>query len=148
MVDLGLNNISSVVRLLNATGINVEISIVDKYILKNYAHFVILPGIGNFGAACEIIEQNDIDYFLTEQVKLGSFVTGICLGMQLLGDTSSESPNSKGLGIIDGTSAKFEPKAGFPVPHVGWNSVKLTKKDTIDALGADLDFYFTHSYYF
>lgn len=148
VVDLGLNNISSIVRLLNATGINIEISIVDKYEPKPYSHFIILPGIGNFGAACEVMQQNEINHFINDQVKLGSFITGICLGMQLLGNTSSESPQSNGLGLIEGTSTKFEAKSGFPVPHVGWNSIEVAKNGVLDTLVADRDFYFTHSFYF
>jgi glutamine amidotransferase len=148
IIDLGLNNISSIIRLLTATGVDIEISIVKKYENKTYSHFIILPGIGNFGTACEVIKLNEINHFLNEQVNLGSFLTGICLGMQLLGNTSAESPDSQGLGLIDGKSTKFDPKSGFPVPHVGWNSIEPTKSGVLKSLSRDRDFYFTHSYYF
>ena len=148
VIDLGINNISSIVRLLTAAEISIDLSIIDKYEPKKYSHLIILPGIGNFGAACEVLQLNEINHFLNEQVKFGSFIVGICLGMQLLGNTSSESPNARGLGLIDGTSSKFEPRKGFPVPHVGWNSLKTFKKSALDSLSEERDFYFTHSYYF
>ncbi len=148
VIDLGINNISSIVRLLTATGIDLNLTIIDKYESKKYPHLIILPGIGNFGAACEVLQINEVNHFLNEQQSFGSFIAGICLGMQLLGNTSSESPKARGLGLIDGTSRKLKPRERFPVPHVGWNSLKVLKDNTLQSLSEEKDFYFTHSYYF
>lgn len=148
VVDLGLNNISSIIRSLSATKNGIDISIVQKYQAKKYAHLVILPGIGNFGAATNAMKVNELDSFIHEQVQIGSFVAGICLGMQLLGNTSAEDSDCSGLGLIEGTSRKFEAQKGYPVPHVGWNSVEAQKSDLLETLSETSDFYFTHSYYF
>lgn len=148
VVDLGLNNISSILRSLSTTKIDIDVSIVKSYQEKRFAHLVILPGIGNFGAATNAMEVSELDLFLHEQVHTGSFVAGICLGMQLLGNRSSESPNSMGLGLIEGTSTKLEARKGYPVPHVGWNSVTVQKSGLLESLSEKSDFYFTHSYFF
>lgn len=148
VIDLGLNNISSIIRSLSATKFEVDVSMVETYEAKHYAHLVILPGIGNFGAATDVLKANELDSFLHEQVQIGSFVTGICLGMQLLGNTSAENLDSSGLGLIEGTSRKLEARKGHPVPHVGWNSVEAQKSDLLETLRETSDFYFTHSYFF
>lgn len=135
-------------RSLRATKEEIEISIVSRHENRPFAHLVILPGIGNFGSASEVIKKYELDHFLIDQVEKGSFVLGVCLGMQLLGDSSSEAPDSTGLGFIAGKSIKLLASHGFPVPHVGWNSLKLRKMGIMQTLDTQSDFYFTHSYQF
>lgn len=138
IVDLGCGNIGSVRLAFGRFGLEpvvtsdaVEISGADK---------IILPGVGAAGFAMERVEALGLRRTLT---GLRQPALGICLGMQLLFETSDEGPSSC-LGLIEGRVRKLEPAPGRPVPHMGWTKVKVRSAD----LGiADEDYlYFAHSF--
>ncbi|MDC1324507.1 imidazole glycerol phosphate synthase subunit HisH [Flavobacteriaceae bacterium] len=146
IVDYGMGNIKSVVSALKYTGVQ-DISISSEYEELKKADKLILPGVGAFGQAMKRIKEKQIDLFLKDIVlKEKKPILGICLGMQLLGISSSEDGYSDGLGFIDGEVRKFNIK-NVRVPHVGFNQVKINKSSNLYFnFPEEADFYFTHSY--
>lgn len=110
---------------------------------------LILPGVGAFGEAMNQLKTLGFDKFIKESVKKGKPLLGLCLGMQLLMDSSEEHGYHPGLGLIKGGVYPFQGKIkNLPIPHVGWND--LTKKKESKLL-KDVDdnasLYFVHSFY-
>ena len=99
------------------------------------ADAVIFPGVGAFGPAMESIRKNKLDEIIIKSAKSSKPFLGICLGMQVLFDSSEEDSNEKGLSVLKGKVVRF--KKARKVPHIGWNQVSSLKKE----------FYFVHSYY-
>ena len=145
IIDYGMGNLHSVQRKLHLLH-------VDFKIVKNSTELVdcekiILPGVGHFGAAMQRLQsQNLIDslsnFALTEKKP----ILGICLGMQLMAE-SSEEGSVKGLGWIKTKIVKFdiENPTNFKVPHVGWNTVQVENSKLLD--NQEDEFYFVHSYH-
>ena len=107
------------------------------------ASHVILPGVGAAGAAMSCLRQSGLDTVIP---ALRQPVLGICLGMQLLYETSQEGDVSC-LGIIPGGAARFPEGAGRPVPHMGWNTLEIRRASPLLAGLTDGDYaYFVHSY--
>ncbi|MFN0730055.1 MULTISPECIES: imidazole glycerol phosphate synthase subunit HisH [Flavobacteriaceae] len=146
IIDYGAGNIKSVSNMLNYLNIESEF-ISDHRSLKNYDK-VILPGVGKFDSAIKNLHKNgfkeELSNFTQNNNKL---LLGICLGSQLLLNTSEEGIEN-GLGLISGKSKEFMSAREFPVPHMGWNTLKQTQSHDIFKDISDLDrFYFAHSYY-
>jgi glutamine amidotransferase len=146
IVDYGMGNIRSIVTTLNYLNVN-DITISDSLQDLKKADKIILPGVGNFGKAINQIRSKQLDKYLDEMVlSNGKPLLGICLGMQLLGISSSEQGENKGLGYVKGVVTKFD-NTHVKVPHVGFNQVNPNKNSKLfDGISADSDFYFTHSY--
>ena len=107
------------------------------------ARALVLPGVGAFGAAMANLQASGLDVALREQVlvKKKPFL-GVCLGMQLLAEDSTELGYHKGLGWIPGNVVRMAPRKGLPVPHVGWNTLESSE------FPREAHFYFDHSYHF
>uniref|UniRef100_UPI004047B1B5 imidazole glycerol phosphate synthase subunit HisH n=1 Tax=Algoriphagus sp. TaxID=1872435 RepID=UPI004047B1B5 len=147
IVDYGMGNITSIVSTLKYLGVE-DIVHGSDFELLNSADKIILPGVGSFGKAITQIREKNIDNYLNEIVlENRKPLLGICLGMQLLGTSSTEDGNNKGLGYINGNVVKFD-NSFVKVPHVGFNQVKVNNKLKLyDGFDDELiDFYFTHSY--
>lgn len=146
IVDYGMGNIRSIVTTLNYLNVN-DITVSDSLQDLEKADKIILPGVGNFGKAINQIRSKQIDKYLDEAVlSRGKPLLGICLGMQLLGMSSSEHGENKGLGYVNGVVTKFD-KSLVKVPHVGFNQVNPNNNSKLfDGISDDADFYFTHSY--
>ena len=143
IIDYGAGNLHSVKNALDFLGAESEIT-GDREKIEKASH-IILPGVGAFGDAMKSMEKSG----LIETVKKAADGTkpflGICLGLQLLFESSEESPGVEGLGIFKGSVVKI-PDRGFKIPHMGWNNISLTKKSRI--LPDNEPFvYFVHSYY-
>jgi len=140
VVDSGGANISSVLHALRRLGAEPEFTS-DAAVIRA-ADRVILPGVGAAGRAMEVLE----DYGLVEVIRaLRQPVLGICLGMQLLFE-SSEEDDARLLGLIPGRLKRLPETAGLRVPHMGWNAITNLRPDP---LTANLDgnwFYFVHSF--
>ena len=109
---------------------------------------VILPGVGSFGAAMEQLKKYEIDKMLAEASAENKPILGICLGLQLLFDGSSESEGVEGLHLLPGDILKIPDKEGLKIPHIGWNSLKLVNQGRLFAgLEEEPYVYFVHSYY-
>ena len=146
IVDYGMGNIKSITSTLNFLGVE------DVMVTKNFdelknANKIILPGVGSFAKAMSKIIENKIDEKLQELVMTNKKpLLGICLGMQLLCNSSIEDGFSNGLAFINADVTKFE-EQGIKIPHVGFNQViKNTDSILFQNINNDSDFYFTHSY--
>jgi len=142
VVDYGMGNLRNVRRAFESLGQNVTITASPESISK--AGILILPGVGAFGEAVKRIDDLRLREPLMRHVASGRPLLGICLGMQLLFESSEESPGARGLGILGGTVARFAP--GLLVPHIGWNDVVPQKPSQLFP-GEGGVFYFVHSYY-
>ena len=151
LVDLGIGNLFSLFNLFTKITKN-EVMIIDKdsLLIKNkdkISHLVI-PGVGSYPAAMEVIKNSFWKEGIIDFKKTNKPILGICLGMQLFFDQSEENEViTKGLGLLKGNVVKMKVKNDHKLPHVGWNNLKIVKKDPIfNSLNLDIDFYFLHSY--
>jgi len=146
IIDYGAGNLMSVKKALDFIGAESEITM-DKNKIKNASH-IILPGVGSFGDAMASMAERDLVDTVREAALSGKPFLGICLGLQLLFDESDESPNVKGLGVLDGRISLIPKKDGLKVPHMGWNSVEIKNNSGIfKNIPNNSYFYFVHSYY-
>jgi imidazole glycerol-phosphate synthase subunit HisH len=144
VVDYGMGNLGSVANALRFLSLDFFIARNPEDLKK--AGRIILPGVGAFGKAMENLKGRDFTGELHAQVKEGKPFLGICLGLQLLFESSSEGGTAQGLGMLKGSVVKFM-NTGLKVPHMGWNSIH-----TDDSTGLLHGFngeyvYFVHSYY-
>lgn len=146
IVDYGMGNIRSIVTTLNYLNVN-EIVLSDDIRDFEEADRIILPGVGNFGKAINQIKNKGLDITLRKVIlEEQKPLLGICLGMQLLGLSSSENGFNNGLSYINGEVTKFD-NSKVKVPHVGFNQVIVNPKSKLfEGIKSGSDFYFTHSY--
>ncbi|NHV07260.1 MAG: imidazole glycerol phosphate synthase subunit HisH [Thaumarchaeota archaeon] len=138
LVDTGVSNLTSLTNALSRLGFTYETS--SSKILE--ADAIIIPGVGSYDAAARKI--NLIKNYLLDAIAREIPVLGICLGYQLLLESSEEGKES-GLGIFKGRAVKF---SGVKVPHVGWNTLENLKEDKItEGIKEKSYVYFVHSYY-
>ncbi|BCU77496.1 imidazole glycerol phosphate synthase subunit HisH [Luteolibacter sp. LG18] len=148
LIDYGAGNIRSVANALNELGIQPEI-VADPAGLDGATHLV-LPGVGSFGDCMARLEERGLASALRERIAAGTPYLGICLGYQILFETSEEtSAGVAGLGIFKGKVKRFEDQPGLKVPHMGWNSVVPRQPDSgfWQDLGSEPYFYYVHSYF-
>lgn len=146
IIDYGAGNIRSVEKALLALGEPVVVTDDRDTIL--HAEKIILPGVGAFGDAMTQLEQTGLDEVIREAVRRQIPFLGICLGLQLLFETSEEAPGVKGLGILKGTIRRIPSQQGLKIPHMGWNSLHFPQKGKLfDGLDEGDYVYFVHSYY-
>jgi glutamine amidotransferase len=150
IIDLGINNLTSV---LKSFGSSMDKS--DKLNIASQAEdsqrpdLIILPGLGKFAAGMHELTIRGLHLAIHNWVKQGSKLAGICLGMQLLGDSSEESPGIEGLKLISGTSSKLKSEVNEKVPNIGWREVSgINPEIFFKSLNSNPDFYFVHSYHF
>lgn len=144
LVSYGLGNLGSVVNMLKRVGADVALVSSPDEIAQSER--LLLPGIGAFDTGMRMLEEQGLVEPITQFAATGKPLFGICLGMQLLLD-SSEEGQTAGLGLIPGRSVRFDESTGVRVPHMGWNSVESVRDDPLLAgLPVDRRFYFVHSY--
>jgi glutamine amidotransferase len=146
IVDYGMGNIHSIVSTLNYLNVK-DVVVSDSLQEFESADRIILPGVGNFGKAINQIKAKNLDELLNSVViDQKKPLLGICLGMQLLGLSSSEHGDNKGLSYVNGVVTKFD-NTLVKVPHVGFNQVEVNANSKLfDRINDRADFYFTHSY--
>jgi imidazole glycerol-phosphate synthase subunit HisH len=144
VLDYGMGNLRSVEKALERVGATP--SVTHDHGVVREAEGVILPGVGAFPKAMRNLRDLDLDALLGEVLAAGVPTLGICLGMQLLFEASSENEGAWGLGLIGGRVDRLA-APGLKVPHIGWNTVRWAKGSVlVDDLPADCSFYFVHSY--
>lgn len=145
LVDYGIGNLRSVQKALEAAGGRVILTADPSEILV--ADKVVLPGVGAFGDGMAGLRSRNLETTIRTVFENGTALLGICLGMQLLFDTSEELGIHAGLRIIPGRVLRFT-KPGFKVPQTGWNQV-LTRGQSplLEGLENDCYAYFNHAYY-
>jgi len=150
IIDLGINNLSSVV---NAFSSHLELSD-SLHVISGPEHtlvpdLIVLPGLGKFNAGMTELRSRDLITSINSWNENGSKFVGICLGMQLLGTTSMESEGIPGLNLVPGRIARLEKSTDNRVPHTGWaRALKIHSSNLFSSLEQEGDFYFTHSYHF
>lgn len=151
IVDYGVGNLFSLSSSLKALGIESELT-ADPTRLQQ-ADQVILPGVGAFGDAMKKLQATGLDQVVKQLAASGKPLLGICLGMQLLFDSSEEFGQQAGLGLIPGciVSLKeaFEQKGiDLKVPHIGWNPITIKQTSPLLKNIQEQDqFYYVHSFY-
>lgn len=146
IIDYDAGNIKSVEKALIALGQEMIITSDKEEILK--ADKVILPGVGAFGDAMENLKRTGLDQVVKEAVQRGIPFLGICLGLQLLFESSDEAPGVEGLGILKGKILRIPDQEGLKIPHMGWNSLHLENNGRLfRGIEENAYVYFVHSYY-
>lgn len=146
VIDYGAGNLQSVKKALDFIGAENKISNNKDEILA--ADGVILPGVGSFGDSMASLNKSGLTQTVVDVAQRGTQFLGICLGLQLLFGSSEETPGVEGLGLLDGSITKIPNAQGLKVPHIGWNSIEITKNDGIFKDVPNNSYvYFVHSYY-
>lgn len=146
IIDYGAGNLQSVKKALDFIGAKSIITADENEI--NAASHIILPGVGSFGDAMHSIREKGLENVIKKSADGSKHFLGICLGLQLLFESSEESPGVDGLGIFKGKVVTIPKDNGLKVPHIGWNNVSLKQTDGIfENLRDNSYFYFVHSYY-
>jgi len=144
IVDYGMGNLRSVSKALDHLGVSNKVSSEPRDLAD--ADRVILPGVGAFGECIRGLRARGLEPPVKEFIATGRPFLGICVGMQILADTSEESPDERGMCVIEGSVPRFTP--GLKIPHMGWNNVRvLNGSPLFKGIEADSFFYFVHSFY-
>jgi imidazole glycerol-phosphate synthase subunit HisH len=144
VVDYGSGNLRSVCKALEAVGACV--TLVTKAPQLDALDAVVVPGVGAFGDCAQNLRKSGLWEPLKEWLQAERPYLGICLGYQLLFESSEESPGHKGLGILPGRVVRFA-GSGLKIPHIGWNTLLGAQGPIYNTLPASPYFYFVHSYF-
>jgi glutamine amidotransferase len=145
ILAVGLGNLRSVENGVYQNGFD-PVIVRDASVLDDLSHLII-PGVGNFGAAMPEIDRRGLRQPILAFAASGRPLLGTCLGMQLLMSVGEEGGLHEGLGLIPGRVARLTPPPGFRVPHVGWNTVAMRRLHPVfDGVKERRDFYFVHAY--
>jgi len=146
IIDYGMGNLRSVQKAIEAVGHPAEVT-ADPDRLKR-ASRVILPGVGAFADAMTELRRVGMDQAFVEAVRAGKPCLGICLGLQLLFDTSLEDGLHRGLGLLPGNVVRFVSRPGLKIPHMGWNTLTIRRPiPLLEGIGPNPSVYFVHSYH-
>ena len=146
IIDYDAGNIKSVEKALKTLGQEVVVTRDADAILS--ADKVILPGVGAFGDAMGKLQDYGLVEVIHKVVEKNTPFLGICLGLQLMFESSEETPGVEGLGILKGKIVKIPENGDLKIPHMGWNSLHFQNEGRLFAnLPQDSYVYFVHSYY-
>ena len=146
ILDYDAGNIRSVEKAFQYLGEETVLSRDRDEILS--ADKVVLPGVGAFGDAMNKLKDYNLVNTIYDVVDKKIPFLGICLGLQLLFESSDETPGVSGLGILPGNILRIPDKPGYKIPHIGWNSLELTNNGRLfDGVAENAYVYFVHSYY-
>ncbi len=150
VINYGMGNVHSVAKAFEYIGADVRVindvsALIDN---KDISHLV-LPGVGAFGLGVEELKKRGFYDSLPTIIRSRKTpFLGICLGMQLLFESSEEAPGVRGLAVFSGEIKKFSFSSGeLKVPHMGWNNVRICGEKIFAGINEDSFFYFCHSYY-
>ena len=147
IIDYGLGNLASVSNMIRKAGGKAVLSS-DPDVLAR-ADKLILPGVGAFGAGMANLRQLSLDTLVKEKASSGVKILGICLGAQLLTDSSEEN-ECEGLGLIPAKTIRFRlANLGLKSPHMGWNNIRFSQENhpLLQNIQTSPRYYFVHSYY-
>jgi len=144
LIDYGSGNIRSVSKALQREGANVELVNSPERLAQ--ADAVVLPGVGAFGDCVRNLKSRNLWNPMRSWLDSGKPFLGICVGYQLLFESSEEDPVEKGFGFFRGKVKRFN-DVGLKIPHMGWNSAQLVEHPLWKGLPADPSLFFVHSYF-
>jgi glutamine amidotransferase len=144
VLDYGMGNLRSVEKALERVGARVEITAeADR---AGAADGLVLPGVGAFPKATERIRELGLDRVVADRLEAGTPVLGICLGFQLLFESSTELGGARGLGLLDGEVTVLE-APGLKLPHIGWEPMRIERESELtEGIEDGTPFYFVHSF--
>lgn len=146
IIDYDAGNIRSVEKAFACLGERTVVSRDPSVLMK--ADKVVLPGVGSFGDAMGNLRKYGLVPVIHDMVNSGKPLLGICLGLQLLFESSEETPGAEGLGILKGRILKIPSAPSLKIPHMGWNSLHLQNNGRLFRdIPEDTYVYFVHSYY-
>ena len=146
IIDYDAGNLKSVEKALVSLG-------EETIITRNFSEIlgadkVILPGVGAFGDAMSQLKKCELDKVVHEVAEKETPLLGICLGLQLMFESSEETPGVEGLHLLDGHIHRIPDAEGIKIPHIGWNSLEFPKESRLfKGLTDQAYVYFVHSYY-
>jgi glutamine amidotransferase len=144
ILDYGMGNLRSVEKALERAGADAEIT--SNHAQVEAADGVVLPGVGAFPRAMERVRELALDELVAGRIEAGVPVLGICLGLQLLFESSVENEGASGMALLGGVVAPLEAN-GYKVPHIGWSPVRWEHTSRLtEGLGEETPFYFVHSF--
>jgi imidazole glycerol phosphate synthase glutamine amidotransferase subunit len=120
IIDTGCANVRSMETALQRAGLETFTARTDRDVIES--QFVVLPGVGSFGSALEMLEAQGMADAVRSRIASGAPTLSVCVGLQLLGSGSEESPDARGLGVFGARAERFAPDER--VPHMGWNLVR------------------------
>ncbi len=146
VVDYGMGNRRSVEKALDRVGARAVVTGDHEALMG--ADGLIVPGVGAFPAAMRSLRELGLDELVVRRAEAGTPVLGLCLGMQLLFDSSVELGGDRGLGLLGGEVADLRPREpGLKIPHIGWNEVTLERSSPLtEGLPERVAFYHVHSF--
>jgi imidazole glycerol phosphate synthase glutamine amidotransferase subunit len=147
VIDYGAGNLGSVMNALKRLSVSARFVRAPEELLPSSSPFerIIFPGDGHFASASSSLRNSGYDNAIKEWIKADKPFLGICIGLQLLFDTSEEAPQSRGLSVIPGTVKRFP---GRKVPQIGWNQTYArTGAAMFTGIADDSFFYYIHSFY-
>ena len=144
ILDYGMGNLRSVEKALEHVGATATIT--SEAAAVRAADGVILPGVGAFPRAMERVGELGLDELIAERRDAGVPILGICLGLQLLFDSTTELGGGAGLGLLPGPVAELDADS-LKVPHIGWSPVRWERTSRLtEGIGSETPFYFVHSF--
>ncbi|MCT3049132.1 imidazole glycerol phosphate synthase subunit HisH [Leuconostoc mesenteroides] len=145
IVDYGAGNIRNVMKAIEYTGLNVKVSQDPAEIAA--ADGLVVPGVGAFASAMDKLRERNLVEPIKQFSNSGKPLLGVCLGMQLLFDSSTEFGETRGLGLIPGQVVELPKQENYKVPQMGWKQNKVIQINQITRTMNDKYTYFVHSYY-
>ncbi|MFK8249181.1 imidazole glycerol phosphate synthase subunit HisH [Leuconostoc mesenteroides] len=145
IVDYGAGNIRNVMKAIEYTGLNVKVSQDPAEIAA--ADGLVVPGVGAFASAMDKLRERNLVEPIKQFSNSGKPLLGVCLGMQLLFDSSTEFGETTGLGLMPGQVVELPKQENYKVPQMGWNQNKVSQINPITRTMNDKYTYFVHSYY-
>jgi glutamine amidotransferase len=144
ILDYGMGNLRSVEKAFGRVGAKVEVT--GNAERAAAADGLVLPGVGAFPKAMQRIGELGLDRVIAERLDAGTPVLGICLGFQLLFESSSELGGARGLGLLEGEVTALE-APGHKLPHIGWEPMRIERESELSqGIDDETPFYFVHSY--
>ncbi|MFH0772174.1 MAG: imidazole glycerol phosphate synthase subunit HisH [Candidatus Omnitrophota bacterium] len=152
VVDYDCGNMFSIIRALEGFSVKTSITHDPEVIIR--ADKLILPGVGAYGEGMRKLRERGLSEAVKDFAKSGKPLLGICLGMQLLVNSSEEFGFNEGLGLISGETVALKPKGNEKIPHVGWNSLwapashssEFWRSSLLNDFSEGKDVYFIHSF--
>jgi glutamine amidotransferase len=147
IIDYGMGNLGSVSNACRF--LELDAKVITRKEEMDSCRAVVLPGVGAFGDCMEHLVEHDFVAAIESWVKAGKPLMGICLGLQVLFESSEESPGVDGLGVFPGTVKRFDLPKELKVPQIGWNRINEVQPDCpmFEGIEDGSFFYLVHSYY-
>ena len=140
VIDYGVGNVNSLNKSFKSIGFRSVKS--DNAEVLEQSDVIVLPGVGSFAYAMDKLKKSKLDKFIVRESKKNKPIIGICLGMQLLTNSSEENGNHKGLGIIPGKIKQLK-NSDF---HIGWNNIEVSKELSFINKFNNHEFFFNHGF--